>query len=415
MPVVISILISISLAFIASASSGIVVPHGELAFWQKQFIFAGIGFAVYFTISRVHYRYFLEFAHWIYYLSLAGLLLLWVPGISKSGGWGAARWVGIGSFTFQPAELAKIGTLLMACSILARSEVGTLSRSLLALLKVAAAVLIPFVLIFAQPDLGSAMVLPPMTLCLLYVSNLTITFFRTVALIALGLFALLTVDLIRYVHYVQEHNLSFLDGSKLEKKNDKNSSSKVGLQASNVDSYQKHGLLPLKDYQRNRILAFVAPSLVDPSGTGVSWNQRQSLITVGSGGFIGKGWKEGTQAKLGYLPQTVAHNDFIFSVIAEETGFVGATCILALFAILIANSLQIAAKASDRFGRLLAVGVCAIFMTHIFVNIAMTIGLMPIKGIPLPFISYGGSFLLSAFILMGMVASVDRFRLSRAT
>jgi len=153
--------------------------------------------------------------------------------------------------------------------------------------------------------------------------------------------------------------------------------------------------------------------LVDPSGTGVSWNQRQSLITVGSGGFIGKGWREGTQARLGYLPQTVAHNDFIFSVIAEETGFVGATITLALFAILIALTLLTALRSADRFGRLLSVGVCAILITHIFVNVAMTIGLMPIKGIPLPFVSYGGSFLLSAFILMGMVASVERFRLAR--
>ena len=318
---------------------------------------------------------------------------------------GARHWQGGGQLgrqpldrliQFQPAELAKLGTLLMACSILARSELGSFQKSLIALLKLTCAVLIPFVLIFAQPDLGSAMVLPPMTLCLLYVSNLTITFFRTVALIALGLLALVSFDLVRYVDFVQKNNYYFVDKEK-DKRGD------------------FHGLLPLKDYQRNRILAFVVPSLVDPSGTGVSWNQKQSLITVGSGGLIGKGWHDGTQARLGYLPQTVAHNDFIFSVIAEETGFVGATCILVLFAILVAKTLAVAAKATDRFGRLLTVGVCAIFMTHIFVNIAMTIGLMPIKGIPLPFVSYGGSFLLSAFILMGMVTSVDRFRLSRAT
>lgn len=390
-PIIISILIAISLAFISSASGGVA---GGTQFWQKQLIWAGVGFALYFTISRLHYRIFLEFAHWIYYISLAGLMLLWVPGIGTAGSsWGASRWLDFGPIQFQPAELAKLGTLLMACSILARSEVGSLKKSVIALLKLSCAVLIPFVLIFAQPDLGSAMVLPPMALCLLYVSNLTINFFRTVALVALGLVALLSLDLVRYVDYVQKNNYSFVDKE-------------------SRGNYQ--GLLPLKDYQRNRILAFVVPGLVDPSGTGVSWNQKQSLITVGSGGLIGKGWREGTQARLGYLPQTVAHNDFIFSVIAEETGFLGATGILALFAILIAKTLLIAAKAADRFGRLLAVGVCAIFMTHIFVNIAMTIGLMPIKGIPLPFVSYGGSFLLSAFVLMGMVTSVDRFRLSRA-
>lgn len=393
MPIVISILVAISLAFISSASAGM---SGGEQFWQRQLLWSGIGFVAYFAISRVHYRAFLEFAHWVYYISIGALLLLWVPGIGQAGSsWGASRWIGVGPVSFQPAELAKLGTLLMVCSILTRSEVGSWGKSVIALLKVACAVLIPFVLIFAQPDLGSAMVLPPLTLALLYVSNLTLNFFRTAALIALGLVAILSLDLVRYVDYVEKNKLTFHDPDHR------------GL-------YEKQGLLPLKDYQRNRILAFVVPSLVDPSGTGVSWNQRQSLITVGSGGFIGKGWKEGTQAKLGYLPQTVAHNDFIFSVIAEETGFVGATCILALFAILIAKTLWVAHRAPDRFGRLLAVGVCAIFMTHIFVNIAMTIGLMPIKGIPLPFVSYGGSFLLSAFILMGMVTSVDRFRLSRA-
>lgn len=390
MPIVISILTFFSLAFIVSASGGV---SAEGHFWQKQLIFAALGFVSYFIICRIHYRAFLENAHWVYYISLIGLVLVLFFG--KDGGWGANRWISIGPVGFQPAELAKLGTLLMVCSILARSEVGTFSKSLIALLKVAIAVLIPFILIFAQPDLGSAMVLPPMTLALLYASNLTTKFFRVVALVALGFIALLAFDLTRYVDFVQRNNLSFNDPEHR------------GL-------YEKQSFLPLKDYQRNRILVFVAPEVVDPNGIGASWNQRQSLITVGSGGFIGKGWQEGTQAKLGYLPQTVAHNDFIFSVIAEETGFVGAVFILGLFAILIALTLLIASRAADRFGRLLAVGVCAILMTHIFVNIAMTIGLMPIKGIPLPFVSYGGSFLLSAFILLGMVASVDRFRLSRA-
>lgn len=364
-------------------------------YWQKQLVWATLGFAIYFMISRVHYRVFLERAHWVYYIGIALLLLLWVPHVGEIRE-GSRRWLNLGPIlSFQPVEVAKIGTLLMVCSILARSQVGTFRNSLIALLKVALAVMIPFVLIFAQPDLGSAMVLPPMTLALLYASNLTTRFFRVAALVALALVALLTVDLIRYVNFVRENNFSFTDPDQ------------HGL-------YEKQALLPLKDYQRNRILVFAAPEVVDPHGIGASWNQRQSLITVGSGGFFGKGWKEGTQARLGYLPSTVAHNDFIFSVIAEETGFVGAVIVLGLLAALIVVTLYVASRAADRFGRLLGVGVCVILMTHIFVNIAMTIGLMPIKGIPLPFVSYGGSFLLGAFVLTGMVASVDRFRLSRA-
>jgi rod shape determining protein RodA len=389
-PIVLSILVALSLLFVSSAEGG----GGSGQFWQRQLLWAGMGMIAYVAISRVHYRFFLEVGHWVYYISLGLLLLLWVPGLGEVRE-GSRRWLELGPLSFQPAELAKLGALLMVCSILARSKIGNFRQSLLALLKVACAVVIPFILIFAQPDLGSAMVLPPMTLALLYVSNLTTAFFRTVALITLALLALLTVDLVRYVDYIQTNKLSFHDPAQR-------------------GEYESQAILPLKDYQRNRILAFAIPSLVDPSGTGVSWNQRQSLITVGSGGLLGKGWGEGTQARLGYLPQTVAHNDFIFSVIAEESGFVGASVILGLFAILIAMVLQVAWRASDRFGRLLAVGVSAILMTHIFVNIAMTIGLMPIKGIPLPFVSYGGSFILSAFILVGMVASVERHRLARA-
>lgn len=388
---VISILCAIGLAFISSAQGA----YSNAVYWHKQLVFMAIGATGYFFVSRMHYKVFLQKGHWVYMLGLALLMLLWVPGIGKETGWGASRWIGIGPFSFQPAEAAKLGTLLLACSILSRSKVGHFKDSLIALLKVACAVLIPFVLIFAQPDLGSAMVLPPMTLSLLYAANLSKNFFRVTLGICVLLLGLLTVDLVKYVGYVKENKITFDDKGE-------------------VGPYDQHSWVPLKDYQRNRILTFIAPSLVDPSGTGVSWNQRQSLITVGSGGLLGKGWGQGTQAKLGYLPQTVAHNDFIFSVIAEESGFLGATTVLALFSILLALILHTAVRATDRFGRLLCVGVATLLLVHIFVNIAMTIGLMPVKGIPLPFVSYGGSFILSAFILCGMVRSVDRHRLSKA-
>ncbi len=166
----------------------------------------------------------------------------------------------------------------------------------------------------------------------------------------------------------------------------------------------------MKDYQRNRLLSFVAPEVIDPQGIGVSWNYRQSLISVGSGGLAGKGWLEGTQAKLGYLPQTVAHNDFIFSVLAEEKGFLGSLLILSLFTVIVGNGIRIAGLARDRFGMLLATGVSVLFLVHIFVNIGMTIGLMPITGLPLPFLSYGGSFILSCCILQGFLQSIYRYR-----
>jgi rod shape determining protein RodA len=173
--------------------------------------------------------------------------------------------------------------------------------------------------------------------------------------------------------------------------------------------YQERSWLPyLKDYQRERIMSFALPDKFDPTGSG--WNLRQSLITVGSGGLAGKGHANGTQAKLGYLPRAVAHNDFIFSVLAEETGFLGSVTVLGLFGLVLANGVRIAGMARDRFGALLAIGVTTLFAMHVFVNIGMTIGLVPITGLPLPFLSYGGSFLLSCCILQGLVQSVYRFR-----
>jgi rod shape determining protein RodA len=251
----------------------------------------------------------------------------------------------------------------------------------------ALAVGIPMLLIIAEPDLGSALVIAPMVFAMLYVSNLSMRFFAG----ALGVFALLVgivaLDVWRYADFIERNHLDY---------------------SRNRGAYEQHSWLPLKDYQRNRVLAFAMPDKIDPMGIG--WNSRQSLISVGSGGLLGKGWTEGTQAKLGYLPRAVAHNDFIFSVIAEERGFLGSITVIGLFGVVLWNGLRIAGMARDRFGALLALGVTVLMTVHVFVNIAMTIGLVPVKGIPLPFISYGGTFVLSCCLLQGLVQSVYRFR-----
>jgi len=263
------------------------------------------------------------------------------------------------------------------------------TESLGALGKLTLAVSLPMILILLQPDLKSAIVLPPMAFSMLYVSRLSPRFFAG----ALGAFLLLVGavawDTSRYVAYMEANAKSF-------------SRDKGAFEDSTWFR------LPLHDYQRNRLLSFINPDKYDPNGIG--WNQRQSLISVGSGGLVGKGWTEGTQAQLGYLPRSVAHNDFIFAVIAEEKGFLGSLTVLGLFGIVLFNGIRIADSARDRLGTLLAIGVTALFAVHVFVNIAMTIGLVPITGIPLPFISYGGSFVLSCCMLQGLVQSVWRFR-----
>jgi len=354
--------------------------------WLKQLIFLGLGATLYVAVSLIDYRFWLSVAHWCYALCLVPLIIVLVPGLGHASG-GSQRWINFGFFSFQPSETAKIGVLLVTAGILIHSKVGTVSQSLGTLGKLALAVGVPMLLILLQPDLKSAIVLPPMVFSMLYVSKLSARFF----LGALGAFFLIVgavaLDTWRYVNFMEANHLAYRD----------------------TGQYQAHSWLPyVHDYQRNRILSFIDPDKYDPMGIG--WNQRQSLISVGSGGLAGKGWTEGTQAQLGYLPSKVSHNDFIFSVIAEEKGFLGSLTVLGLFGIVLFNGIRIAGSARDRLGTLLAIGVTVLFSVHVFVNIAMTIGLVPITGIPLPFISYGGSFVLSCCLLQGLVQSVWRFR-----
>ena len=375
----------VGVAFIYSAQLSV---HGN--YWMKQLVLLGVGAVLYAVVSLIDYRFWLSVAHWFYGACLVPLVVVLIPGIGGAAAekWGASRWIPLGPLgTFQPSETAKIAVLLITASILIRSEIGTVRQSLGVLGKLALAVVIPMLLIMLQPDLKSAIVLPPMVFAMLYVSKLSTRFFAA----ALGAFLLILSvvawDTWSYKNFMETHGYSYLN---------------------DTGKYQAQSWVPLHDYQRNRFVAFVWPDKIDPMGVG--WNQRQSLISVGSGGLAGKGWTEGTQAQLGYLPRTVAHNDFIFSVIAEEKGFLGSLTVLGLFGLVLFNGIRIAGLARDRFGTLLAIGVTVLFAVHVFVNIAMTIGLVPTTGIPLPFISYGGSFVLSCCLLQGLVQSVYRFR-----
>lgn len=356
--------------------------------WLKQVAFLALGAVVYVGTSLLDYRLWLKYAHWVYLFAIASLIIVLIPGLGTTHGMGARRWVDLGPLgAFQPSELGKIAVLFAAASILTGSKLGTVRDSLQVLVKLALAVGIPMLLIIAEPDLGSALAIAPMVFAMLYVSNLSLRFFAG----ALGVFVLavgiVSFDVWRYANFMEKNGYSFTDDR---------------------GKYEPHSLLPLQDYQRNRVLAFALPEKIDP--TGIGWNSMQSLISVGSGGLTGKGWTEGTQAKLGWLPRAVAHNDFIFSVIAEEKGFLGSIAVVGLFTVVLWNGVRIAGLARDRFGMLLAIGVTALLAVHIFVNIAMTIGLVPVKGIPLPFISYGGTFVLSCCLLQGLVQSVYRFR-----
>ncbi|MGH7995929.1 MAG: rod shape-determining protein RodA [Opitutaceae bacterium] len=354
------------------------------SYWARQVVFLCIGSGIYWAAARMDYRHWLNYAHAFYAASLL-LLILVLAFAARTNG--SRRWLNLGFFTFQPSEAANAAVLVMAASILIRSKIGTVQQSLRILGKLALAAGAPMLLILLQPDLKSAIVLPPMVFSMLYVSKLSGRFFAAALVAFLVIVSIVGVDTWRYARFMESHGLSF---------------------HGNVGAYERHSWVPLHDYQRNRILAFVDPDKIDPMGIG--YNQRQSLIAVGSGGLTGKGWTEGTQARLGYLPRSIAPSDFIFSVIAEEKGFLGSMTVLGLFALVLFNGIRIAGLARDRLGTLLAIGVTVLLTVHVFVNIAMTIGLVPVTGIPLPFISYGGSFVLSCCFLQGLVQSVYRFR-----
>ena len=385
-PLCILILSTISVLFIYSAQ----LNHGGDD-WKKQLFWIILGIFVYSVISIINYKKFLSYAHFIYAAGIFGLLLTMPQSPVSVEMMGARRWVNIGITTIQPTEGAKIGTLIMIASVLARSKIGTIKESLLVLVKVAAIFLIPMLLIFLQPDLGSSLVFPPMIFALLYVSRLSEKFFTS----AFALFVI-TVSIIGIdIHAYSRH---------LEKVREAKSEETTKL------SEEYSSPLPIHNYQRDRILTFVAPDVIDPAGTGPSWNAKQAKISTATGGLEGKGFLNGTQAQLGYLPKAVAHNDFIFSVIAEETGFLGSVFVVGLFCLIVTNGIHIAGLARDRFGMQLAIGASVLFLVHFFINIGMTIGITPITGLPLPFLSYGGSFVLSCFILQGFVQSVYRHR-----
>jgi rod shape determining protein RodA len=357
--------------------------------WQMQLGWIVLGATLYICVSRVDYGVFLRYAHWIYLVSILLLLCLWSPLGERR--FGALRWINFGGFVVQPSETAKLGFLVTAAAMIARSEIVDLARSMREMLKFLLVFCTPMLLIFLQPDLGSALTFPSMLFAMLYVANLSQKFFVCVISCVLILLSIVAFDIFGYRLFLDRHGLDPVNG--------------MGL-------YEKRSILPLKDYQRNRIISFVSPDVVDPTGVGVSWNLRQSLIAIGTGGVFGKGFNSGMQAKLGYLPKSVASNDFIFSVIAEERGFLGSTVVLLAYLVLILNGLRIAALSRDRFGTYLAVGISVLFMTHICINVGMTLGLMPITGIPLPFLSYGGSFLLICCFLQGVVQSIYRFHMS---
>ncbi len=314
----------------------------------KQSMWVLVGLVFLFMTSRADYLKMLDFAYLAYALNLAALVFLLLFGGER---YGARRWIDLGPFSVQPSEFVKITVILALAAFLGerRERIGTLKNYIGAVILVMPAVL----LIFLQPDLGTALVILPILLVMLFICGESARYILST--IALGFLSLPIL-------------WSFL-----------------------------------KDYQKTRLMVFLNPDL-DPLGAG--YTIIQSKIAIGSGGIFGKGWLSGTQSYLEFLPER--HTDFIFSVIGEEWGFIGALILIGLYALVIARGIRIISSAEDIYGKAIASGVVTLIAFQVFVNISMTIGLMPVVGLPLPAISYGGSNTIASLISVGFLLSISR-------
>ena len=396
---VVIILLLSSLGVVAIDSAG---SYRQTNFANSQMIYLAIGWVAYWMISSLDYRTLRVHARRIYLIGILALVPISFCAFFKIniGSFirsinGARRWMDFGSFSIQPSEFAKVSALIFIAAVLVLNPIGSWRKSWPTVVKVLAAAGLPFVLIFVQPDLGSALIYLPLSFALLFVAGLSSRFFMVAGLSAVLLGAVVAVDLVSYASKVTAYAKAHED--------DLNPAKSVRGKHEETAWF-----FLLKDYQRERLLSFVAPSIIDPRGRGATWNVKQAVIAVGRGGLEGQGIGKGTQAKYGYLPEAAAHNDFLFSGMAEEIGFRGGLAVVVAFAWLLWRMVRTALLAIDRFGSLLAIGAAVIIGTHVVINIGMNIDLMPVTGVPLPFLSYGGSFILSCFLLLGLVQSVHR-------
>ena len=315
--------------------------------WRKQLVYGAAGIAMMVGAAFLDYRVWRRWALPLYAVTLGLLFFITFKGHSALG---AARWIAVGPFQFQPSEPAKVVLAIAIAALLCRGSYRKIQELWLPLVAVA----LPAVLILKQPDLGTTLVIGGILTAELFIGLPNLFDF--------GLYVGGVVTAAAYV-LTSEHML--------------------------------------KPFQRARLLVFLDPKL-DPQGVG--YNLNQSKIAVGSGEWFGKGLFRGTQTQLNFVPEN--SRDFIFTAVGEEVGFVGALVLLTLYAITIGFALRAVFAAKDRFGVLLAVGLVTLLAFHIMVNVGMTIGIMPITGIPLPFMSYGGSALMTDYIAVGILLNI---------
>jgi len=316
---------------------------------QRQMLFAAVGLTGFAAASLVEQRFLRHWAGAVYGFSLLALVVVFTPLGDLSRG--AQRWVSLGAFQVQPSEFAKVGLIVSLAAFLAAAGEGRMQWK-----RVAGAVAltaVPAILVFQQPDLGTMLVFGFVVLVMLFIAGATVR--QLVTLLAgavAGLVGILQLGLLR-------------------------------------------------TYQLERLTAFLDPTSDLQTA---NYNQFQSQVAIGSGQMFGKGILEGTQTNLSYVPAQTT--DFVFTAVGEQLGFVGGVIVIGLYALIVWRLMMAAAASGDRFGRLLSAGVASLVAFHVFVNIGMTLGMMPVTGLPLPFMSEGGSSFLATATAMGLAHSV---------
>lgn len=337
-------------AMIYSASRGGAAGHGYL---QKQLLWAMIGFGLAIIVASIDHSIYSRYAGKLYFFACFSLVLVLFLGTMTKG---ARSWIKVGNFTLQPSEFAKIALIICLAMFLTQRRENM--RGFGVFLSSMAYMGLPLILILAEPDLGTSLALISIWLVMVFVMGTDI-----------------------------KNILLFVLGGVI-----------VALLAWNVP-----GLL--KPYQKNRVITFVNPA-ADPLGSG--YHVMQSRIAIGSGKMFGKGYLKGTQSELDFIPEQ--HTDFIFTVVGEETGFVGAASLLLLYFLVLWRAMVIMAAAEDILGRAIAAGIVGLFGFHIVQNIGMTIGIMPVTGVPLTMFSYGGSALMANLMAIGLLEGISMRR-----
>jgi len=370
-------LLIIGVLFISSVCAAQDVSDWYKELYVRQIAFCVVGIAAVAALCMFDYVTLARWSIVIYWLSIIFLICVPIFGTTMLG---AKRWIDVGlGFRLQPSEFAKVGFIIALANYLSR-PIEEL-RNPATIWKAIGMTVLPFLLILKEPDMGSALVFLPVCLMMMFVAGVSQKFLAKLT----GAACLFAVIIVIAGAFAPPRFTPFI-----------------------------------KDYQRDRLKTYFGQRVLPKNATPAerarhrakSYNAEQALISVGSGGFTGKGWRQGTQHSLGFLPSAGAHNDFIFSVIAEEEGFMGSVVILTLYTVLLFSGIKIASQARDRLGKLMAVGVVTLLFCHIFINIGMNISILPVTGIPLPLLSYGGSSVVCSLIAIGILHNIHSYRRS---